>query len=344
VELFTDQETKMNASKPKRGLGRGLSALISNNDAMDIAPLNSNTAGASASPATVSDSYGWDDSHKSPPTQAFSGERVLIVPITSVTPNPEQPRKEFRQEDLNELSASIKTMGVLQPIIVRQASEENGAPSYQIIAGERRWRASVLAELSEIPVIVKSFDDQTVMEAALVENIQRADLNPIEEARAYQAIIDTHKLSQQQVADRVGKERASVANALRLLKLPDDIISLIHDGLLSRGHAKAILTVKEPSAQRSLARKVLDEKLSVRALEEIVSRIVVLDVKKKPVKNQTVIDKEPPFGHIVERLRGTLGTKVAIQHSEKTGRGKIELHYFSEAELERLIEFMTKID
>jgi ParB family transcriptional regulator, chromosome partitioning protein len=332
----------MTATKAKRGLGRGLSALIS--ASTDTVSIPETSGAYDYAPTQILTPLQGDSQLEVDSIEPI-GERVEIVPIDSVVPNPDQPRREFRQEELNELSASIAAMGILQPIIVRETSDENSPKTYQIIAGERRWRASQLASLTEIPVIVKRFDDQQVMEAALVENIQRADLNPIEEARAYQAIMDTHRLSQQQVADRVGKERVTVANSLRLLKLPDDIISLIADGLLSRGHAKAILTVKEPSAQRSLARKVLDEKLSVRALEEIVSRIVVLDVKKKAPKSQGApTSKEPMFVEVIERLRSTLGTKVAIQHSEKTGQGKLELHYFSEAELERLIEFMTRVD
>lgn len=255
---------------------------------------------------------------------------VTYMDITSIERNPEQPRTEFDAEELKELSQSISNHGVLQPIIVRKMPSNQ----YQIVAGERRWRAAKEANLKQVPVIIKKIQDKEVAEIALIENIQRSNLNPIETAQAYQKIMDGFSLTQVELADRLGKERASIANVLRILKLPIEIQDYIKEGLITLGHAKAILSVKEPSAQKNLAKKVIDENLSVRALEDIVSRVVIVPPKKQK-KSADV------GGEIESKLRESLGTKVKINPG-KAGKGKIEISYYSEQELDRLYEFLTR--
>lgn len=313
----------------RRALGRGLSALISSREVPvqpphedSLSPKLESRANLAIAPAQSTEAEDELD------------ERVRYLPISQIEPNPSQPRNHFADEELSELAESIKVLGVLQPILIRELASSR----YEIVAGERRWRAAQLAKLQEIPAIIREFDDCHALEVALVENIQRCNLNPVEEARAYQALIDDFSLAQQQVADRVGKNRASVSNYLRLLKLPPDVLDMVANGSLSMGHAKAILTVKEPAAQMNLAHKCLDENLPVRALEEIVSRVVVLEPKRRQRKTGK---GNGAFPEITDRLRETLGTKVIIKHSKKTGRGKIEIEYYSEQELDRLSELLS---
>jgi len=265
-----------------------------------------------------------------PAAEATSG--VLYVDVARITANPEQPRVDFPEQEIAELSESIKVLGVLQPILVRPR-----AGGYQIVAGERRFRASIRAGLSQVPVLVKDLSDRDTFEVALVENVQRLNLNPLEEAKGYQRLIDEFNLSAQEVAERVGKDRATVANLVRVLKLPAAVQEYLREGHITVGHAKAILTVKEPAAQTSLAQKVIDESLSVRALEAIVSREVVLEEPKKPRAAKTIETAE--FPEIEERLRNSLGTKVTIRRSKKGGA--IELHFFSDSELDRLIDILS---
>jgi ParB family chromosome partitioning protein len=240
---------------------------------------------------------------------------------------------DFSDSEINELSESIKTLGVLQPILVRPF-----AGKYQIVAGERRFRAATKAGLSQVPVIIRELSEKETLEIGIVENVQRQNLNPIEEAKGYQRLMDEFSLTAQEVSERVGKERATVANVVRILKLPQQVQDLVREGKLSIGHAKAILTVKEPSAQISLAHKVIGEGLSVRALESIVGREVVLDGPRKiGVERQAV--QAPQFPEVEERLRNALGTKVTIRKGKQGGA--IELHFFSDAELDRLIDVLS---
>ncbi|MCB0336308.1 MAG: ParB/RepB/Spo0J family partition protein [Bdellovibrionales bacterium] len=299
------------AATPRKALGRGLSALISNVPAKaDLKPKNDLT--------DVVDS---------------DQELLVYLPIEQLEANPDQPRKEFDEEEVRELSTSIKTHGLLQPILVRKLSDSK----YQIIAGERRWRACRLAKLEQVPVFIKDIDDVTTLELALIENIQRSNLGILELARAYQFIIDEHNLSQQQVADRVGKDRSSIANVLRLLKLPPKVQEYLQEEKLTLGHAKAILTVKEPAAQINLAEKCIAEGLSVRDIEAIVSRVVVLPkTKEKKLKQGKASDE---FIEIQDRLRKSLGTKVLIEQGSK-GKGQIQIQYFSPDELARLVDII----
>lgn len=316
----------------KRGLGRGLGSLIS------------------AGPVALAEDAHTEDSHYSPvedsenkPTpstgsEGGSGVRYLLT--EQLVPSENQPRQDFRAEELVQLAESIRALGVIQPVLVRP--KEAGTDQFEIIAGERRWRAAQQAQLSKIPVIVRDIDDRSALEIALVENVQRSDLNPIEVAKALQSLIDRFSYSQQEIAERVGKDRASVSNYIRLLKLPDEVQQRITTGRLSMGHAKAILTVREPSVQIRLAKKCEEEQLSVRDLEAIVGRVVVLDggkLKSAKTKNAVGLHKSDrsDFPEVVERLRRALGTKVRVRHHH-SGRGKIEIEYFSEQELDRLVE------
>lgn len=325
------------SKKPVRSaLGRGLSALISSTSIP--VPIHAQAISIQATDGQAAREIAL--STQSPSDGSSDVASVRYIPITQVIPNPTQPRQQFAEEELRELSESIRTLGVLQPVLLRPAKE---AGFYEIVAGERRWRASKLAGIEQIPAVIRDLGEKETLEIALVENIQRSDLNPIEEAIAYQRLIDEFSLTQQEVADRIGKDRASVANHIRLLKLPPEILDMVRNGQLSVGHAKAILAIKEPAAQLSLARKTIAENLSVRALETIVSRVVVLDAGKTstlkggPISNQKQGVKGGSFPEVVDRLRNALGTKVVIKH-HPSGRGRVEIDYFSEQELDRVVE------
>jgi ParB family chromosome partitioning protein len=328
-------DSKMNVAKKGRvALGRGLSALISSTP-VNIRPTSEvqddNSGAVANSPQ--------GDTPQEPANPRFL-DRDLIIP------NPAQPRKVFEEKDLAELAESIKTLGVLQPVMVRPAKGENQG-KYEIVAGERRWRASERAGLSQVPVIIRDLTDLESLEIALVENVQRANLNPIEEAKGYQNLMDQFSLGQQEVADRVGKDRATVANILRIIKLPDEVQALISSGALSLGHAKALLSVKDGRAQVSFAKKAVEEALSVRALETLVSQSAPLDGSKRAAMfglEEGIAGKNKKggtaFPDIVDQLRRKLGTKVMIRH-QNNGRGRIEIEYFSEAELGRIVESLA---
>lgn len=301
---------------PRPALGRGLSALVS-----------------TAAAVPVMSQQVVENTTVSPVTPTIDSPNTMFVDVARITANPDQPRVDFPEQEINELSESIKTLGVLQPILVRPR-----AGAYQVVAGERRFRAAIRAGLVQVPVLIKDLSDRETFEIALVENIQRLNLNPLEEAKGYQKLMDEFNLSAQEVADRVNKDRATVANLVRVLKLPTAVLDLLRDGKISVGHAKAILTVKEPAAQTSLAEKVIAEGLSVRALEGIVSREVVLDAPKV-VRGGRVVAEVSPHPELEERLRNSLGTKVAIKKSKQGG--VIELHFFSDSELDRLVDILS---
>jgi ParB family chromosome partitioning protein len=304
-------------------LGRGLSALIS-------APSVSLTSSAAA--ANQADAPEIDGA---PPS-------VTFISVVAIAPNSKQPRKVFAEQEIQELSDSIKTLGVLQPILVRPFG---AAGSFQIVAGERRYRAACKAGLHEIPVIVRTFSDQETLEVAIVENVQRQNLSPIEEAKSYQRLMDEFSQTAQEIAEKVGKDRATIANIVRVLRLPEVVQVMLEEGRITLGHAKAILTVKEPAAQIGLAKKVEEERLSVRALEAIVGREVVLEMPKKGGASESSdsprAPKESVHPEIEERLRNVLGTKVSI-HKTKAGVGSIELHFFSDEELDRLVDILSQ--
>ncbi|MDI3256692.1 MAG: ParB/RepB/Spo0J family partition protein [Kyrpidia sp.] len=256
---------------------------------------------------------------------------VSSVPIAELRPNPYQPRREFGEEKLAELTESIREYGILQPLVVRQALS-----GYEIVAGERRFRAAERAGLTVVPVVVRDLSDREVMEIALIENLQREDLNPMEVAEAYATLMREFSLTQEMVADRVGQSRSHVANMLRLLNLPSDVREHVSRGTLTMGHARALLGLEDPEQQTKLAQRIVEEDLSVRAVEHLVHRLnsFVSRETRKPVKKEN-----PTLRHYEELLRVSLGTGVKIHQGKK--RGKIEIEYYSDDDLRRLLELLA---
>ena len=254
------------------------------------------------------------------------------VAITKVEPNRKQPRKFFDEDALQELADSIRQFGLLQPILVQDRNDH-----YEIIAGERRWRAARLAGLKEVPVIIKNYTDQEIGEIALMENIQREDVNPIEEAQAYKRLLEEFNLKQDEVAERVSKSRAAVTNSIRLLKLGDKVQQMVIDDMISTGHARALLAVEDEEEQYALAQKIFDEKLSVREIEKLVKNL------HKPAKVKKLDDKalQAIYLDIEDRLKQKLSTKVAVT-SKGEGAGKIEIEFYSHEDLDRILEMIGR--
>ena len=253
------------------------------------------------------------------------------VRISQVEPNKEQPRKYFDEDALIELSESIKQYGVLQPLLVQKKDNY-----YEIIAGERRWRAAKLAGVKEIPVVIKDYSDQEVMEIALIENIQREDLNPIEEAQAYQRLIKDYRLKQDEVAEKVSKSRAAITNSLRLLKLDKRVQEMVMEGKLSNGHARTIISIEDGDKQYAIAQKIFDEKLSVREVEKLMR-----EQDKKGKQPKELPENDFVYRDLEEKLSKSLGTQVTIKN-KSNNKGKIEIQYYSQSELERILEFLSK--
>ena len=266
---------------------------------------------------------------------AVSKTGAMIVKISSVEPNMDQPRKQFDEDALMELSESIKQYGVLHPLLVSDKKDY-----YEIIAGERRWRAAKLAGLTEIPVIVKEFSEQELVEISLIENIQREDLNPVEEAMAYKRLIDEFHLKQDEIAERVGKSRTAVTNAMRLLKLSEKVQQMLIDEMITAGHARAILSIADKEKQESIAMKVFDEKLSVRETEALVKRM--LEPPKTAKKSKFSSAEDAIYESLEEKMKSIMGTRVQI-HRKKNDKGKIEIEYYSKDELERIIDLFESI-
>ena len=261
------------------------------------------------------------------------GEQVQIVKLTKVEPSREQPRKQFDADALQELAESIKQFGVLQPLLVQKKEDY-----YEIIAGERRWRASKLAGLKEVPVIVKEFTEQEAVEISLIENIQREDLNPIEEAMAYKRLMEEFHLKQDAIAERVSKSRTAVTNSMRLLKLDDRVQQMLIDEMISTGHARALLAIEDKEQQYILANKVFDEKLSVRDTEKLVKELK----KPKKEKEKPAIQNAFVYEDLEERIKSIIGSKVHVNH-KANGKGKIEIEYYSDNDLERIFELLMSI-
>lgn len=258
-------------------------------------------------------------------------DKVVEIPLTQLRPNPYQPRKTFNEESIQELASSIREHGVIQPIIVRSVIK-----GFEIIAGERRYRASQVAGKPTIPAVVKKLSDRDVMEIALIENIQREDLNALELAIAYQAIMDQFSLTQEELSAKVGKSRSHVANFLRLLQLPEEIKQYVSRGTLSMGHARAIAGIKTDAIKKSIANQSIDQQWSVRELEEVIKK---LDESPKPDVKQKRKDKEDPYIiQIEDQLRNSFQTTVKIK--DQNNKGKIELLYYSKDDLERLLELL----
>ena len=255
------------------------------------------------------------------------------IKLSLIEPNREQPRKNFDEEALQELSDSIKQYGIIQPLVVKK-----NADYYEIIAGERRWRAAKMAGLKEVPVIIKEYTEQEIVEISLIENIQRENLNPIEEAIAYKRLLDEFHLKQEEVAKRVAKSRTTVTNSLRLLKLDEKVQQMVIEEKLTSGHVRALLAIEDKNAQYNIAKKVYDEKLNVRDTEKLVK--LVLSPKAPKVKKK--LTHEEIYHDMEERMKEIFGSKVSIQRKSEH-KGKIEIEYYSDEELERILDVMNSM-
>lgn len=301
----------------KGGLGKGLDSLI---------PMgNAGTAAKSAAKMTPAQEV----------IAAEAERSTVFVSIDKVEPNKEQPRKKFDEEALAELSDSIKQFGVLTPLLVQDRKTY-----YEIIAGERRWRAAKKAGLKEVPVIIKNYTEQEIAEISLIENIQREDLNPIEEAVAYKRLLDEFHLKQEEVANRVSKSRTAVTNAMRLLKLDERVQEMLIAEQITSGHARALLGLENKEAQFKLAQDIVSKKLSVREIEKLVKAAQNPEKPKLPARN-TPTQYDAIYAEIENKLKETLGTKVSIV--DKGGKGKIEIEYYSTDELENLIGYLQSV-
>ena len=295
-----------------KGLGRGLDTLIPEKK-------------------SIKSSQKSETSKSAEKQEPQNGE--LMMKINMVEPNRDQPRKNFEEDALLELADSIKQMGVLQPLLVRKRNDY-----YEIIAGERRWRAAKIAGLKEVPVIIKDYTEQEIVEIGLIENIQRENLNPIEEAMAYKKLLEEFHLIQDEVAERVSKSRTAVTNSMRLLKLNEKVQQMIIDDMITTGHARALLAIDDQEQQYILANKIFDEKLSVRETEKLIK-----DIKnpkkpkiKKPVENAFLYDD------LANKMKEVMGTKVNIS-TKGNGKGKIEIEYYSDKELERMFDMIMSL-
>jgi len=254
------------------------------------------------------------------------GEEAKLLKISLIQANPSQPRKRFSDEELKELSESIKQFGVIQPLLVKKQG-----PIYEIIAGERRFRAAKLAGLTEVPVLIRNYDEKLSKEVAIIENIQREDLNAVEEALAYQSLISEYDLSQEELAERLSKKRTTITNSLRLLKLEEEILNYIREGKLKEGHGRALLAIPEGKKRLALARECVEKKLSVREVEKRSQEQTVQKKKKKPLSGQL----SSIFKDLEEKMRENLGTKVKIIPKNEN-KGKLEIEYYSQEDLERI--------
>lgn len=307
----------------KSGLGRGLDAFFPEKTSQEKPKMVRNSR---AKTNTVR-----EKTTETEPT--VKGE--TLVKISKVEPNREQPRKKFDEDALLELSESIKLYGVLQPLLVSDKKDY-----YEIVAGERRWRAAKMAGLKEIPVVIKEFSAQEIVEISLIENIQREDLNPVEEAMAYRRLIDEFKLKQDEIAERVSRSRTAVTNSLRLLKLDARVQQMMVDEMISAGHARALLGISDAEKQYSVAMRIFDEKLSVRETEKLVKTILNPSKKKETGTGNSAEDAI--YEKLEEKMKNITGTRVFI-HRKKNNKGKIEIEYYSRDDLDRIIDLFESI-
>lgn len=263
---------------------------------------------------------------------------AVLINIAKVEPNREQPRKKFDEDSLLELAESIKQFGVLQPLLVQDKSDY-----YEIVAGERRWRAAKLAGIKEVPVIIKKLSNQEIMEISLIENIQREDLNPIEEAQAYKRLLTEFNLKQDEVAERVSKSRTAVTNAMRLLKLNEKVQQMLIDEMLTTGHARALLAIENEEKQYEIAQKIFDEKLSVRDTEKLVKNIQNEKLEKPVEQNKLDSQLSAVYKDLEEQMKSIFGTKVSI-NAKDNKKGKLEIEYYSQDELDRIIDLIRNIN
>ena len=312
----------------KNGLGRGLDALFP-----EKTPVSRENVRKPVTKPTKKTEISVKADQKN--ESSSQKKTAMMVKISNVEPNRNQPRKQFDEDALLELSESVKQYGVLQPLLVSDKKDY-----YEIIAGERRWRAAKLAGLKEVPVIVKEFSAQELVEISLIENIQREDLNPVEEAMAYKRLMDEFHLKQDEIADRVGKSRTAVTNSMRLLKLSAKVQQMLIDEMITAGHARAILAISDKEKQETVAMRVFDEKLSVRETESLVKRILNTQKEKK---QKTTTAEDAIYESLEEKMKGIMGTRVLI-HRKKNDKGKIEIEYYSKDELERIIDLFESIN
>ena len=339
----------------KRGLGKGLGAFfgeevtttkenaaekVSRSERKEHLMVNQGTT-----KNTEKDGTGKKTDSSQPAKTGTNAETIVVEKIVEkpieqklklnlIEPNSEQPRKKFDEESLQELADSIKQYGILQPLIVQKKGNH-----YEIIAGERRWRAAKLAGVTDVPVLIREYDKQQTMVIALIENVQRADLNPIEEAQAFQQLIQEFHLTQEEIANRVSKNRATITNSMRLLKLDIRVQDMLAEGKISSGHARALLGLEEGERQYQVAAKIIEEKLSVRDVEKLVKMMNRPPKEKKPEKGP---DIDLIYRQVEDKLKSIMGTKVVINQKDKN-KGRIEIEYYSQEELERLIELMESL-
>lgn len=312
----------------KKGLGKGLGAIFGEDvvkeSADEAAKIVARKKKASGVAETSSESS----------IENQSGE--LLVKVALIEPNKGQPRMDFNEEQMQELAESIKRHGILQPLLVQKKGS-----FYEIIAGERRWRAAKMAGLKEVPVVLREYDRQQSMEIALIENVQRADLNPIEEAKAYQQLIQEFGLKQEEIAERVSKNRTTITNAMRLLKLDETIQDMLVNNMITSGHARALLALEDKGQQLKAAKMIVDGGLSVRETERLVKRMLrEAKEEEKPQKEDNSLSYI--YQNLEERMKTVMGTKVTIHNKDKN-KGRIEIEYYSEAELERIVEMIESI-
>lgn len=306
----------------KRGLGRGLNNLIPTDDVKPEAEKKKTTKATSTA--------------TKPEVKEVIKKVEQTLNINRIEPNKNQPRKNFDEDALQELADSIKQFGIIEPLVVVKRKGY-----YELIAGERRWRAARLAGLKEVPVVIKDYDEQQVVEIALIENIQREDLNPIEEALAYERLVQEFNLTQDEVAEKVSKSRTTITNALRLLKLAEPVQQMLIDDMLSTGHVRTLVTITDPDLQYETAMYIFDKKLSVRETESYVKKLL----NKKPKKESTDANDQQDYSFLYkaleERLKQSLGTKTTIKAKNKNS-GKIEIEYYSEEDLERITQLLSQ--
>ena len=319
----------MMSEAKKRGLGRGLSALLPNGPPPSpMGPVGTGSPGSPGSPGRAISPVGATGAM--PPAAAPRPKTYFAAGVEELYPSPEQPRRKFDEAKLAELAGSMKAHGVIVPLVVRPRPEGG----YFLIAGERRWRAAQRAGLNEVPVVVQDVALGTALERALVENLQRADLGPLEEASAYQRLVEEFGLTQEAVAERIGKDRSTIANSIRLLKLPPPVRQLVEDERLSMGHARALLALDEPAVIERAARQVVERQLSVRATEALVKKAKEPEDRQPPAKPQ----KSASVRDLEDRLTRALGGPVTITEDEPGKAGRIEIRYMNLDHLERLLD------
>lgn len=304
----------------RNGLGKGLDSLIPDKTSKSVKSAEKKFVAVK---------------EKNTEKEALKADKTgeIYLKINEVEPNRDQPRKEFDEDALLELADSIKQFGVLQPLLVQK---KDGY--YEIIAGERRWRAAKLAGIKEVPVLIKEYTSQEIVEISLIENIQRENLNPIEEAMAFKRLLEEFNLKQDEVAERVSKSRTAVTNSMRLLKLSSRVQQMVIDDMISTGHARALLAIDDEEQQYIIASKIFDEKLSVRETEKLVKSLKTPKKEKKTEKREHMF----VYDDIIEKMKNIMGTKVNI-HTKANGKGKIEIEYYSEDELERIYDMIMSI-